>query len=459
MKKLLVIGDLILDRVVRGNVSRLSPNSNAPILCKTNEKVYLGGAGNVYNNIKLLDAKVDIYSVLGADEAGETIKKLINDSSQCNNIIVDSNFMTTVKNRYVTENDQDLLRVDEEKNIEISRSIYSLFRNDILDRVSDYEIVIISDYCKGVLCDVFIRSLIKRCIANGTKIFVDTKRFDINAYKNCCLIKITKKELFTIFSENKNDDIVYYAKTLKKMLECESVIITDAENPLHYIFGDDEVKVFHPEKIRPVDSTGAGDVFIAALAVKILNGNNIFSAISYAMKLCSLVISVSGTSVIDKKHIFDTTYNEGIINRIAECKEDGKRIVFVNGCFDILHMGHIKLFKEAKKAGDILVAGINSDASIRRVKGVSRPINPQEERCALLSTIKYIDYVIVFDEEYPGELIKKVRPHVIYKGSDYEHKQMPEDDIIKEINCKVQYIKKSTAHSTTNIIERLITNK
>lgn len=458
MKKILVLGDLMLDIVTRGNVNRMSPNSCVPILNKTTKKFYLGGAGNVYHNIKLFGVDVDIYSALGEDPSGEMVLKLIQDPSQKENLIIDKKLVTTVKGRYVTESDQDLLRVDVEKIIQLSADCYSKIEANILKKIDQYEIVIFSDYCKGFLSDGFIKNIIQQCKRYKVKIFVDTKRQDVAVYKGCDLLKITKKELFNIFRVDSSDDVVDYAKKIKKILECDSVIITDAENPLYYVFGQEELRIFYPEKIKAVDSTGAGDVFIAALAVKIIDGYKTFSSISFAMNMCSIAIGVSGTSVIDEKILLNDMYKEKIIHRIMERKENGERIIFVNGCFDILHMGHINMLKAAKNAGDVLIVGINSDESVKRIKGSSRPINSQEDRCALLNTIKYIDYVVVFNEDNPCELIKEIKPHIIFKGSDYKGKKIPEDEILEKINCEIRYIEKSMDQSTSNIIERIIKN-
>lgn len=452
MNRIAVLGDIMLDMLYKGNCCRMLPESTTPVILKDIEMETLGGAANVYNNIVALGKNVDLFSVIGNDFAGNKILCMISDKKQYENIVVVDGLKSTVKCRVLSNDNHTLFRIDDE-NIELMQKLnLEKTYEKILNKIKSYSIVVISDYCKGFLSETFIQRVIAICIKNDIKILVDTKRKNIGCFANCHTIKITKKELFNIYNLSCGS-VTEYAQRLLKELKCQNVIITDEGNSVKHIYNGGE-KYYHPPVTRVIDSTGAGDVFMSVIASCLSEGETIENSIELAIDKCSIAISKLGTSIVDGY----VNEQESIIKKLLAKKNSGNKVVFVNGCFDVIHIGHIKLLSTAKKSGDILVVAINSDDSIRRLKGKCRPVNSQEERKSVLESIKYVDYVIIFDEDTPCELISKLQPSIIYKGSEYSNKKIPELETIKNLDCEIRYISQVKQKSSSAIIERMYEN-
>ncbi len=452
MNKIAVLGDIMLDKLYKGSCYRTIPESAVPIIHKDIELDALGGAANVYNNIVALGGTTDLYSVVGKDLAGNKVLHMIHDKQQYENITAVNGIKTTVKCRVLSNDNRTLFRIDDEDIESIVKLDLNRQYERILKKLKLYKVVVLSDYCKGFLSDEFIRQLITVCISNGIKVLVDTKRKNVECYKNCHTIKITKRELLNIYNSSYGS-VIEYARQLLNELNCENVIITDEGNTVKHIYNGGE-KYYHPPVTKVIDSTGAGDVFLSVIASGLSLEETIENSIRQAIEKSSQAISKLGTSIVDGYE----NENKTAINKVIEAKFYGNKIVFVNGCFDVIHIGHIKLLATAKNSGDLLVVAINSDDSVRRLKGENRPLNSQEERKSVLESIKYVDFVIIFDEDTPCELISKLQPSIIYKGSEYSNVKIPELEIIGDLDCEIRYMPQIQQKSSSAIIERMYNN-
>ena len=453
--RVLVIGDIMLDIISLGKVERFAPNLHIPVLCYKEEKKFLGGAANVFNNIHAMNILCDLCGCVANDANGEYVIAKINELSK-KNFVYKYNKITTTKLRYMEYSGEEFIRVDNEEKSKLTDEQYALIENQIAVNIARYKIVIFSDYNKGFLKKKFIQNIIKICKNSGVTVIVDTKTDNLNMYKGCDILKVNKNDLL------KNGILDVSQNEMNKIIE----IVKELENPLFIMTaGDANITFldralrcysFKPKNVVAKDTTGAGDVFLSALAAKLCESEDIFQAIDYAKNMCSFVVQKLGTSVVEEKmkstKLIDRKY---ISDYIKKYRENGKSIVFVNGCFDILHVGHISLLKWAKKRGDILIVGLNSDESIRQLKGKHRPIINEQQRCIMLSAIEDVDHIILYNQTTPCELIDIIKPDVVCKGEEYEKKDFLERKQILLYEGKIDYYKNTHKISTSDIINRI----
>ena len=421
-------------------------------------KKYLGGAANVFYNINLMGINCDLCGCIADDTNGKVVDEMIYKISQ-SNLIYKYNETTTTKTRYMESSGEEFIRVDNEKNSIISDEQYRYIEKQIANRIKQYRIVVFSDYNKGFLNNTFVKRIIKLCRIHGVVVIVDTKKKELELYKGCDVLKVNKKDLLgndmCNIIDRKERNIAKFVKDLG----VKSLIMTNGNDKITYIDRNLKQYSFMPKSVVAKDTTGAGDVFTCSLAVKIYEQKDIFSAIDYARNICANTIQTIGTSVIQGEiKIKKLVDKDTICIVLKKYRESGKSIVFVNGCFDIIHAGHIELLKQAKMRGDILIVGINSDKSIKRIKGSQRPVFNEHQRCMILSSIEYIDHIIIFDESSPNDLIEIIKPDVVLKGEEYCRRDFPEKNLILKLNGKIDYCKNIFDLSTTSIIEKIQTN-
>jgi len=457
-KKVLVIGDLMLDHYLWGNCNRISPEAPTPIIEIFSESTLLGGCGNVINNLKAFGCNVGIISVIGEDSVALEIEKLLTNTT--NYIIKETNRKTSKKSRIIASH-QQVIRYDNESINDISQKSQLLIIDKLKNIIDDYEIIILSDYAKGVLTDKLTQEIIS--IANGKKVLIDPKGDNYNKYRGAYLLTPNKNEAKKIT----NIEIIDH-QTLKKSLNILSSIV---EIPL-ITLSEDGIALLQNNKliIKPTvsrevyDVTGAGDTVIASIAYALLDNKNIVEAIEFANLVAGVVVGKLGsaTATIEEiedyksslhkskieSHIKDFSQITKIVERL---KTLNKKIVFTNGCFDILHRGHVSYLDKAKSYGDILIVGLNSDDSIKRLKGKNRPINIQEDRAYILAGLESVDFVVLFNEDTPYNLIKLIEPDILVKGGDYYNKEIIGSDIAKEVRL-VDFI---DGKSTTQIINQI----
>lgn len=461
---ILVVGDLILDHYIFGSCSRISPEAPVPVLKVYNDDNKLGGACNVASNLSAFGANVYLCGALGVDSDGDLLLNMLNNIGVNTSLVVrDSNFYTIKKTRFLAST-QQVLRVDRE--CDIVNFDYLSIEDSIKSNLHLFDSIILSDYNKGLLEYNLTQSIISLARKYNKPILCDPKGSDYSKYNNATLITPNKKEaqIATNIKIDSTNSLQKAGLQLKNNHNLDFAIITLSEDGMA-IF-DSDITIINTFAKEVFDVTGAGDTAIAALAFGLSCGLDIYDSARFANAASAVVVGKIGSASVklsevflylkhtqDNKYIKDSKENIALINNL---KNDGKRIVFTNGCFDILHAGHVSYLKEAKSLGDILVVGLNSDKSVTRLKGSFRPINNQNDRLILLDALEYVDFVIIFDEDTPLNLIEQIRPDVLVKGADYKDKEIVGSNLVNEV-ALIDYIE---SKSTTNIIDKIIkTNK
>ena len=462
--RLLVIGDLMIDQYLWGSCERISPEAPVQVIDVSRESKVLGGAGNVVHNLKKLGAQVDVLSVVGN---GETSNEII---SLLTSIEVDTKYLITQENRTsskktrIIASQQQVVRFDRESSDDIDLESQNIIIKTFSNIVNDYEVILLSDYGKGVLTDFLTQSLINTAKKYNKKVLVDPKGNDYQKYKGAFLLTPNKKEASIATRINILDDasLTDAILKLKSMCNLDVSLITLSE---HGIAVYDKNLRIHPTAAKEVfDVTGAGDTVLASLGFSIACGYSIDESIAFSNLAGGVVVGKIGsaTATINEIIEYESSLNKSssdkhiktrveIAKLSQKLKLKGKKIVFTNGCFDLLHVGHISYLEKAKNFGDILILGLNSDRSVTSLKGKGRPINLEADRAYILAALEVVDYVVIFDEDTPYELIKSIEPHVLVKGSDYEGKKVVGQDIADELKL-VEFVH---GKSSTKTIEKI----
>lgn len=448
--QILVIGDLMLDKYIGGPVERISPEAPCPVFYKKSVTNQLGGVANVAAQLKQLGANVILAGCIANDEAGKAIINAANDKHISTELISIDKTKTTVKSRFIANTHQQVMRLDDEQ-IEIgSTEFYENLYSFIREYKSDLSIVVLSDYEKGVLSLDVTQTIITLCNHLGIPSIVDIKSADSKKYKGATIVKGNEKEFARMFSLEQEDiedinnihNLIHYlnSKLLVITLGRKGLIACNADNK--YCFKSSERNVY--------DVTGAGDVVTAYISYLFSQDYRTSDILDLANRAAGIIEHL-GNSIVSME---DVLYNKiRSIEHICEvCKN--KKVVFTNGCFDIIHSGYITLLKEASELGDILIVGLNSDNSIMRLKGSNRPINNLENRINVLSAISYVDYIVVFEDDTPIGIIKHLKPDYLVKGGDYRIENIVGADYVKSYGSNVCIIPFREDISTTSIINK-----
>ncbi len=433
---IIVIGDILLDINNTAEITRNAPEADIPIYNILDVNYILGGAANVAKNLKNLNTNVEIVSVIGNDIYGTKIKEILDSNLINNKLFVDDNRKTTQKNR-IFIHDSIKVRFD----IEDTNDIPDSMETDIFEYViqkSNIGAIIISDYDKGVITEKLSNNIIEYANNNNIPTFVDPKLKNYYKYKNCFLLKPNQQES-EIISGEKN--IAKILNIIKEKIGCKNILLTRGKEGM--ILNNMYNKIEHETIINLVDVTGAGDTVLAVLVYSYLKDNDLLKASKMANYIGGKSVGVIGNYNITTDDINDYYKYEmpENISKIIYDYEIDKitkiskkhNIVFTNGCFDILHSAHIELLKFAKNQGDVLVVGLNSDDSIKRLKGETRPINTIDERAKMLSLFDFIDYIIVFSDDTPLNIITLLTPDILIKGSDYNKENIIGKELVKQI--------------------------
>lgn len=465
---ILVIGDLMIDHYLWGSCDRISPEAPVQVVNVKKESSVLGGAGNVINNLVTLGSVVDVISVIGNDSVANELKSLLEKIDvPTSNLVVENNRKTSKKSRLIASQ-QQVLRYDMESIDDINENSHKQIIQTLEKNIDKYSSIILSDYGKGVLTTNLTKEIIKIANKNSIKVLVDPKGKDYSKYKGSYTLTPNKKEAMEATNIDIKDEnsLIEALKSLKTQCELEVSLITLSEQGIA-IF-DDELTI-KPTVAREVyDVTGAGDTVIASIAFALGNNLDIKDAIYFANLAAGVVVGKIGSATTTLDEIYEYEYSLHKSNSTSHIKtfdeiktlasklhNQGKKIVFTNGCFDILHVGHVKYLEVAKSYGDVLILGLNADSSVRKLKGPTRPINTQDDRAYILASLESVDYVVIFEEDTPYELIKLIKPHVLVKGGDYEGKEVVGQDIADELKL-VQFV---DGKSTTNTIKRIQENE
>ena len=456
MARVLVVGDLMIDHYIWGSCDRISPEAPVQVVNVKNETKRLGGCGNVVSNLIALGAEVGVISVVGDDELGGEILKLLKDRGAKAELVIAQKGRKSSQKSRVMVTHQQVLRLDTEStsDIDCDDEIVGKFQG-ILD---GYDIVLLSDYGKGVLSDYLTKQIISITKNSSKMVLVDPKGKDYSKYRGATLLTPNKKEAsealgFVIDSDEK---LELALKTMKMNYELEYSLITLSEDGIG-LLAQNMVKF--PALAKEVfDVTGAGDSVLATLGYCLASKMSIEDAIDNANLAAAVVVGKVGSadaswgeieSLKSKKIGFERKLVK--LDELLKVDRSGKSLVFTNGCFDILHFGHISYLQKAKLLGDILVVGLNSDSSVRSLKGDNRPVNTEFDRAAMLCAMEFVDFVVIFDDDTPYEMIKAIGPDVLVKGADYEGKVVVGSQFAK----RVELIEFVEGKSTTNIIEKI----
>jgi len=428
------------------------------------ENLMLGGAGNVIKNLNTLGAKVDIISVIGdCDTSIELIRLLKKLKVETKYLFTQKDRITSRKSRIISDQ-QQVVRYDRESTDEISNISQSLIVNTFNQIIDNYDLVLLSDYGKGVLTHKLTQDLISIANKKDKKILVDPKGLNFSKYKGAYLLTPNKKEASEAINIQIKDNasLKLAIMKLKRDMDLNVSLVTLSEQGIAVF--DDELRI-HPTFAKEVfDVTGAGDTVLASLGFALSFSDNIDDALKFANLASGVVVgklgsaSASMAEIIDYEKSFNQANSQNSIKSLSEIqsivrkiKNLEKKIIFTNGCFDLLHIGHIKYLEKAKEWGDILIIGLNSDSSVKNLKGNNRPINSQNDRAHILASLRVVDYVVIFDEDTPIDLIKLIEPDILVKGSDYEGKTVVGEKIAKELKL----IKIVDGISTSQTIKRI----
>ena len=471
-KKILVVGDVMLDTYHFGKVDRISPEAPVPVFLETGRGRHVpGGAANVAANIAAIGVPVDLCSVTGEDDAANMLKDLLAERNVDTRLLrEDARRRTTEKVRFIGPNSQQMLRVDTEDAGGIPFEMICGQLEAVASRMEDYALFLLSDYNKGVLTEAAAQAFIRLANEKDIPVLADVKGRNFRKYRNATLLKPNRKELaeLTGMGTDTAGDAAAAAEHLCRMASCRYVLTTLGAEGMFLVGQGGVVKAVKSVAREVYDVTGAGDTSIAYLAAELVLGKDLPEAMEISNYAAGLQVAKAGTSIVYPEEVFRAMENaaekEGKrldfyqADGLAPLKRKqraGSRVVFTNGCFDILHAGHIAYLSEAKKLGDILVVGVNSDASVRRLKGEGRPVNALEDRLTLLSALECVDYVAAFEEDTPLGLIKMIGPDVLVKGGDYHADAVVGAREVMEKGGAVQIMPFVDGKSTTAVIERM----
>jgi D-beta-D-heptose 7-phosphate kinase/D-beta-D-heptose 1-phosphate adenosyltransferase len=463
----LVVGDAMLDRYVYGSVHRISPEAPVPVLAVEREVAMPGGAGNVVRNLTALGAAVAFVSVVGDDQAGSDLTGLIGGQPNVEPwLLMQGGRTTTTKTRFIA-NGQHMLRADQE----VVQAIHPRLADRMVkiagDAVAATAVLVLSDYGKGVLDGATAHLLIEAAHAAGRPVVVDPKGRDYARYAGADLITPNRAELSvaTGMAVGTEHEILDAMRALKAAHGFRAVLVTRSEDGMTLLDGD-VVHHFPAEAEEVHDVSGAGDTVVSTVSAAMAAGLSLPVAARLANIAAGIVVGKVGTAVVREEELVEALTPERgalrkVMSRAAAAEQverwrrRGWRIGFTNGCFDLLHPGHVHLLEQARSWCDRLVVGLNSDASVKRLKGPSRPIQSEAARAAVLASLATVDCVTVFDEDTPVELITLLKPDVLVKGADYTVAQVVGGDIVQDYGGEVRLAQLLPGNSTTATVARM----
>ncbi len=472
--KVLVVGDFMLDVYIYGDALRISPEAPVPVLKVCRTEYSCGGAGSVAANLAVLGAVPICLGVIGNDQNGKILReKLAEIGADISGLFTETDRPTISKHRLIGlaqhRHRQQLIRMDEESTEPFSDGQYEQVLQFFKDKLKKAEIVCLQDYNKGVLSSSLCRQLIQLATQANKKVLVDPSlTSDYSKYSCATLITPNRKEASTAagFEIKTENDAARAAEELSNRLSLEAVVITlDKEGAY---LKTNEISELIPTRPRSVyDVTGAGDMVLATLAITLAAGCDYKTAVQLSNITGGIEVEKFGTVTVSIEEIVDeiTSQNQDIIGKIREIgrladeldwhRRQKRTIVFTNGCFDVIHRGHIEFLKFCKSQGDIVVVGLNSDSSVKTIKGPDRPINNQHDRGAVLAALETVNYITIFDEPEPLNLIKKVKPDILVKGQDWEEKGVVGRKLVESYGGKVVLAPLVEGKSTTATIKKM----
>jgi D-beta-D-heptose 7-phosphate kinase/D-beta-D-heptose 1-phosphate adenosyltransferase len=468
----LCIGDLMLDEFVYGEVSRISPEAPAPVIAVQRIETNIGGAGNVARNIASLGARCIFVGLIGEDDAGAALKAALAKEPLIEELTVaDRSRPTTRKVRYVSEHfSTHMLRADWESPVAAGDEIERKLIDAALSALPRADIVLLSDYAKGVLTARVIRNVVDAARKLGKKVLVDPKSANFAIYRGATLLTPNLKE-FTEASRSRaksEPEIVTAARELMLLADCDALLVTRSEHGMTLVPREGEPVHVPAQPVKVRDVSGAGDTVAAVLAVALAAGADWETALRCATAGAAVAVSKKGTASVslaelrrkvlphaslaaEEKIAADDTDLDA---RVAEWRRQDLRVGFTNGCFDILHPGHVKILTRARAACDRLIVGLNSDLSVQRLKGEGRPVQNERARAEVLAALEAVDLVAIFEEDTPLNLITRIKPSALIKGGDYTREQVVGHDVVEASGGEVILVDLLDGFSTTSLVKR-----
>lgn len=464
----LVVGDLILDRYVWGSVDRISPEAPIQILDVDQEEKRLGGAANVCQNLISLDNDVRVLSWVGDDSPGDTMRGMMEELGvQTEHLHHTEDRKTPLKSRMIAHG-QQVLRMDQEDTFELNPDQKERLVSDLESQLDWADVVFLVDYRKGILTPDVLSRIFTLCRGRDIPTFVDPKGSDYDRYEGTFAITPNKEETEQATGIQLDNQHSYRkaAKKLNSQLQSEFVIITRGSEGMS-LFKNEDLELHIPaEEIEVFDVTGAGDTVVAVLGWMFGAGASPLLSVQVANIAGARAVASLGTTVISRSDLYQLedhsdptsekiTTPDKIGALLEDDRREGNTIVFTNGCFDLLHRGHVQTLRFSADQGSVLVVGMNADESVKQIKGDQRPVKDEEDRARLLASFEMVDYVVPFSSETPRELIRSVRPDVLVKGEDWKGKEVVGQDIVESSGGRVAFAPLIDGYSTTDLIKKI----
>ncbi|MBL8571872.1 MAG: D-glycero-beta-D-manno-heptose-7-phosphate kinase [Phreatobacter sp.] len=465
--RVLCVGDVMLDRFIYGRVERISPEAPIPVIRVDREQAMLGGAGNVVRNLVALGARVEFVSVVGKDAAGRDVMRLVGELPGVEpHLLVDPQRPTTIKSRFVADGHQ-LLRADQESSAALDGVTARDIQGVIAEAVRDCDIVVLSDYAKGVLAEDTTRQVIAAARKAGKAVLIDPKGSNWSRYKGASILTPNRPELALAAGAAVDDAaaIAAAARKLIRTLQLDAILCTRGKDGMALVGRTGKPHLLPASAREVFDVSGAGDTAIAAFAAALAAKADLPTAALLANVAAGIVVGKVGTAVVHPDEIKRELVHEANVateakiltaaqaaDQTTRWRRLGLKVGFTNGVFDLLHPGHVTLLRKARAACDRLIVGMNSDASVKRLKGKDRPIQDEAARATVLASLASVDGVVVFGEDTPLQLIQQIRPELLVKGADYTIDKVVGAREVQSWGGKVVLVDLEQGHSTTRLV-------
>lgn len=467
--RVVVVGDLLLDQYIYGSVARISPEAPVPVLLKSRQSVVPGGAANVAVNAAALGCAVSLIGVVGPDSAADTLRQTLQKWPSIDTLalVAQPGWSTICKTRVVSGN-QQIVRIDEENIIDFSQQTKNSLIAATITALDTADVLICSDYAKGVLSAEVLHAIIDYARTSDIPIIVDPKRKDFSVYRGATLITPNRAEMAagTGLPLHTTAQIEQAARAASAQFGGD-VLITRSEEGMSLWQRNGHVRHETARKSEVYDVSGAGDTVVAVIGGVLSAGQDLDTAVVIATVAASIAVGKPGTAAVSHTELAQALKadipNSGLIATLEQAKammqkwhQHGASVVFTNGCFDLLHPGHVSLIQAAAQKGDKLVVAINSDASVRRLKGPTRPVQHEQARATVMSALREVDMVVIFDEDTPLELITALQPDVLVKGADYTEEAVVGHNIVKAAGGRVELVPLVAECSTSNLVRKMV---
>ena len=465
--KILVVGDLMVDEYLWGEVERISPEAPVQVVSIKNEDYSLGGSGNVVNNIVALGAKVSAVGVIGTGRDGQFLLNKLNELGvDIAGIFQDSDRPTTRKTRIIASS-QHVLRIDRETKESISEPTFEAIAKFIEDKIPDVDVVLISDYGKGLITEALLARLIAAAQKHKKITIADPKGLDFSKYSGVSLITPNKKEaaLASGIEVVDEETLLEAGNKILQRVGIDKLLITCGKDGMVLFDRNKAPYKIRAETRQVYDVSGAGDTVLAVFGLAVASGVSFEDGAVLANTAAGIVVGKVGTATVSRQELASALKHDDISLKhkdlselpflIQDLKKKGKRLVMTNGCFDLLHAGHIMLFSASKQLGDVLIVAIDDDDSVKDLKGPGRPVISARERVRILSALDTVDYVVVFSSQELSKLIEIIRPDVLTKGSNYTSEEVFGRELVEQLGGRVVLIPVTEEISSTRIINNI----